>query len=148
MKDPSGKKRIFSKFEDGMVYFKFTGHLPSGIWSYHAKLYHDSVFPDTKMSVDVVTKSSADSGILVEVFNSEVVVRDPAQHVKLYVKVILCKKEVSRVAITLPYRTDRRTDVGQNVSRIDAASHIRAWICSEEEIETGVGGPGDGETKE
>ena len=110
MKDPSGKKRIFSKFEDGMVYFKFTGHLPSGIWSYHAKLYHDSVFPDTKMSVDVVTKSSADSGILVEVFNSEVVVRDPAQHVKLYVKVILCKKEVSRVVITEPYRTESSSE--------------------------------------
>ena len=31
MKDPSGKKRIFSKFEDGMVYFRFSGHLPSGI---------------------------------------------------------------------------------------------------------------------
>ena len=39
VKDPSGKKRIFSKFEDGMVYFKFSGPLPPGIWSYHAKLY-------------------------------------------------------------------------------------------------------------
>ena len=70
VKDPSGKKRIFSKFEDGMVYFKFSGHLPSGIWSYHAKLYHDSVFPDTKMSVDVITRSEANFGIYVDVFTS------------------------------------------------------------------------------
>jgi hypothetical protein len=70
VKDPSGKKRIFSKFEDGMVYFKFSGHLPSGIWSYHAKLYHDSVFPETKMSVDVVTKSETEAGIVVDVFTS------------------------------------------------------------------------------
>ena len=34
-----------------------------GIWSYHAKLYHDSVFPDTKMTVDVVTKSHSSAGI-------------------------------------------------------------------------------------
>ena len=70
VKDPSGKKRIFSKFEDGMVYFKFTGSLPPGIWSYHAKLYHDSLYPDTKMTVDVVTKTESDSGIVAQVFTS------------------------------------------------------------------------------
>ena len=68
VKDPSGKKRIFSKFEDGMVYFKFSGRLPPGIWSYHAKLYHDSLYPDTRMVVDVVTKS--DSGIVAQLFTS------------------------------------------------------------------------------
>ena len=67
VKDPSGKKRIFSKFEDGMVYFKFTGLLPPGIWSYHAKLYHDSLYPDTKMTVDVNTKCEKDTGIVAEV---------------------------------------------------------------------------------
>ena len=67
VKDPSGKKRIFSKFEDGMVYFKFTGLLPPGIWSYHAKLYHDSLYPDTKMTVDVITKCEEDTGIVAEV---------------------------------------------------------------------------------
>ena len=70
VKDPSGKKRIFSKFEDGMVYFKFTGSLPPGIWSYHAKLYHDSLYPDTKMTVDVVTKTELNSGIVAQVFTS------------------------------------------------------------------------------
>ena len=33
VKDLSGKKRIFSKFWDGMVYFKFSVVLPPGIWS-------------------------------------------------------------------------------------------------------------------
>ena len=70
VKDPSGKKRIFSKFEDGMVYFKFNGLLPPGIWSYHAKLYHDSLYPDTKMTVDVITKCDQDTGIVAEVFTS------------------------------------------------------------------------------
>ena len=70
VKDPSGKKRIFSKFEDGMVYFKFSGQLPPGIWSYHAKLYHDSLYPDTRMVVDVVTKSETHSGIEAQLFTS------------------------------------------------------------------------------
>jgi len=70
VKDPSGKKRIFSKFEDGMVYFKFNGLLPSGIWSYHAKLYHDSLYPDTKMTVDVITKCEHNTGITAEIFSS------------------------------------------------------------------------------
>ena len=67
VKGLSGKKRIFSKFEDGMVYFKFIGVLPPGIWSYHAKLYHDSLYPDTKMTVDVITKCQMDDGIIAEV---------------------------------------------------------------------------------
>ena len=71
VKDPSGKKRIFSKFEDGMVYFKFSGRLPPGIWSYHAKLYHDSLYPDTKMVVDVVTRSlETTDSVVAEVFSS------------------------------------------------------------------------------
>ena len=70
VKDPSGKKRIFSKFEDGMVYFKFSGVLPPGIWSYHAKLYQDSLYPDTKMTVDVITKCQLDGGIIAEIFTS------------------------------------------------------------------------------
>ena len=37
--NPSGKKHLFSKFEDGMVVFKHPGMAQPGIWSYHAKLY-------------------------------------------------------------------------------------------------------------
>lgn len=91
VKDPSGKKRIFSKFEDGMVYFKFTGQLPSGIWSYHAKLYHDSLYPDTKMTVDVITKCEVNTGIIAEIFSSldetiaNEVENDP---VRLYAKIM------------------------------------------------------------
>ena len=82
VKDPSGKKRIFSKFEDGMVYFKFSGQLPPGIWSYHAKLYHDSLYPDTRMVVDVVTKSAANSGIVAQLFTS--LQHDQGKSVKIY----------------------------------------------------------------
>ena len=70
VKGLSGKKRNFSKFENGMVYFKFSGVLRPGIWSYHAKLYHDSLYPDTKMTVDVFTKCQLDGGIIAEVFTS------------------------------------------------------------------------------
>ena len=55
MKGLSGKKMIFSKFENGMVYLKFSGVLPLGFWSYLVKLYHDSLYLDTKMTVDVIT---------------------------------------------------------------------------------------------
>ena len=53
-----------------MVYFKFSGVLPPGIWSYHAKLYHDSLYPDNKMTVDVITKCQLDGGIIAEVFTN------------------------------------------------------------------------------
>merc|ERR1712106_972182 len=90
IKDPSGKKRIFSKFEDGMVYFKFNGLLPPGIWSYHAKLYHDSLYPDTKMTVDVITKCEVDSGIIAEIFTSvdDTIANVENDPVKLYAKIM------------------------------------------------------------
>ena len=90
VKDPSGKKRIFSKFEDGMVYFKFTGLLPPGIWSYHAKLYHDSLYPDTKMTVDVITKCQVDGGIIAEIFTSAdyTVANVEKEAVKVYAKIM------------------------------------------------------------
>lgn len=90
IKDPSGKKRIFSKFEDGMVYFKFNGLLPPGIWSYHAKLYHDSLYPDTKMTVDVITKCELDSGIIAEIFTSvdDTIANVENDPVKLYAKIM------------------------------------------------------------
>ena len=44
--------------------------MPSGIWSYQAKLYPDVAFPQTKMTVDVLTKSDDSNGIFVNVFTS------------------------------------------------------------------------------
>ena len=90
VKDPSGKKRIFSKFEDGMVYFKFSGLLPPGIWSYHAKLYHDSLYPDTKMTVDVITKCEVDGGIIAEIFTSAdyTIANVENEPVKVYAKIM------------------------------------------------------------
>jgi len=59
--DPSGRKNIFSKFEDGLVIFKFTGHSEPGIWSYRTKLYSDAQLPAEKMTVDVLAKGSQNS---------------------------------------------------------------------------------------
>ena len=54
--DPSGKKYIFSKFEDGLVLFRFPGESEPGVWSYRAKLYPDSALPVRDMMVDVVAQ--------------------------------------------------------------------------------------------
>ena len=51
-----------------MVYFKIRCVLPSCIWSYHAILYHDYLYPDTKVTVDVITKCQLDGGIIAEIF--------------------------------------------------------------------------------
>ncbi len=53
--DPSGRKHLFSKFEDGMVVFEHPrGKMAeTGIWSYHAGLYPGGV---KAMSVDVVSQ--------------------------------------------------------------------------------------------
>ena len=53
--NPSGKKHLFSKFEDGMVIFNHpSGFAQAGIWSYHAKLYPSNNKKINKMSVDVI----------------------------------------------------------------------------------------------
>ena len=39
VRDPDGMQRLFSKWEDGMVYLHFSGRLPAGLWTYRAKLY-------------------------------------------------------------------------------------------------------------
>ena len=56
--DPSGEKKIFSKFEDGMVFLRFPGLSLPGIWSYHAKLYGEAGLPSARMAVDVVGRGS------------------------------------------------------------------------------------------
>ena len=59
--NPSGKRHLFSKFEDGMVIFKHQGLAQAGIWSYHAKLYPSSGLPSgQKITVDVVSQSNDD----------------------------------------------------------------------------------------
>ena len=39
VRDPDGMQRLFSKWEDGMVFLHFSGRLPVGLWTYRAKLY-------------------------------------------------------------------------------------------------------------
>jgi len=57
VKDPSGKRNIFSKFEDGLVIFRFPGKSESGIWTFHTKLYDDTALPVKKMTIDVTARS-------------------------------------------------------------------------------------------
>jgi len=57
VKDPSGQRNIFSKFEDGLVIFRFPGKSESGIWTFSAKLYSDTALPVHKMIVDVTARS-------------------------------------------------------------------------------------------
>ncbi len=57
--NPSGKKHLFSQFEDGMVVFSHPGIAQAGIWTYHAKLYPNTGLSSTsKMVVDVVSQSN------------------------------------------------------------------------------------------
>ena len=74
--NPSGKKHLFSKFEDGMVVFKHPGLAEAGIWTYHAKLYPNSGLPSDenggRITVDVVSQSNNAEAepILLEVFTN------------------------------------------------------------------------------
>lgn len=72
--NPSGKKHLFSQFEDGMVVFSHPGIAQAGIWTYHAKLYPNTGLPTTtKMTVDVVSQSNNAEAepFLLEVFANE-----------------------------------------------------------------------------
>ena len=60
VRDPDGMQRLFSKWEDGMVYLHFSGRLPAGLWTYRAKLYPASKTSgesegEGQVWVDVVT---------------------------------------------------------------------------------------------
>ena len=71
--NPSGKKHLFSKFEDGMVVFNHPGQAQPGIWTYHAKLYHQpGGLGSERVSVDVVSQSNdaEASPFLLEVFTN------------------------------------------------------------------------------
>jgi hypothetical protein len=73
--NPSGKKHLFSKFEDGMVVFQHPGRAEPGIWTYHSKLYPTAGLPAERMTVDVVSRKSSnapggESPFLLDVFTS------------------------------------------------------------------------------
>ena len=67
VKDSTGKRNIFSKFEDGLVIIKMQGKSNPGMWSYHVKLYEDSILSKddgriaSKIIVDVTSKSEGSS---------------------------------------------------------------------------------------
>ena len=46
--DSTGKRNIFSKFEDGLVIIKMLGKSNPGMWSYQVSLYEDSIAADAR----------------------------------------------------------------------------------------------------
>ena len=67
VKDSTGKRNIFSKFEDGLVIIKMLGKSNPGMWSYQVRLYEDSIGADDRrervpgIMVDVTTQSEGGS---------------------------------------------------------------------------------------
>ena len=96
--NPSGKKHLFSKFEDGMVVFNHPGLAESGIWSYHAKLYPNSGLPGaaagSKMTVDVVSHANNVEAepIVMEVFTDV----DQAVEVDVYGKPVVIFARITK----------------------------------------------------
>lgn len=96
VRDPDGMQRLFSKWEDGMVYLHFSGRLPSGLWTYRAKLYpksggegggEGSGEREGQVWVDVVTSRREEAeGLQVELLTSvgPIVVDPRAQPVEVY----------------------------------------------------------------
>ena len=75
VRDPDGMQRLFSKWEDGMVYLHFSGRLPTGLWTYRAKLYPKNMAgseDDTgEVWVDVVSSRRVEKEALsVELFTN------------------------------------------------------------------------------
>jgi hypothetical protein len=70
IEDPNGKTEIFSKFEDGMVHFKFSGILPMVIWAYRVKIYMIYNINDV-ISVDVIlSQPEKMNNVIAEVFTN------------------------------------------------------------------------------
>ena len=85
VKDPSGKRNIFSKFEDGFVIFRFPGKSDSGIWTYSAKLYEDTSLPARKMTIDVTARSEG-KGVTVTTMGSVTEDKDHNQIILVDIK--------------------------------------------------------------
>merc|ERR1719320_1676324 len=68
--DPAGNKNIFSHFESGLVYFKFSNISGTGVWTYHVKLYENADFPDLGFSVDVTATVSSEDAVIVTAYNN------------------------------------------------------------------------------
>ena len=72
VENPRGERKILSKFEDGMVYFTFSGLLPTGLWKYRAKLYTDTtISAEDIVTVDAVLTSHQELGFTTRVMMTE-----------------------------------------------------------------------------
>lgn len=114
--NPSGRKHLFSQFEDGMVVFRHPGIAQTGIWTYYAKLYANTVLPpgDT-MTIDVVTSANSEEAepFLLEVFTSHQVVDVYNNKVIVYAKVTKGAFPVSDANVVANiYRPGRKNSSG------------------------------------
>ena len=73
VESPDGETKILSKFEDGMVYFIFSGLIQTGLWKYRARIYTDTIIDDDDLvSVDAVLSThDAPIDVTSEVFISD-----------------------------------------------------------------------------
>ncbi len=72
--DPAGHKRLFSRFEDGMVIYDGAEKAQPGIWTFHAKMYNagESGRSGARATVDVISEATDESAqpCLLDVFVS------------------------------------------------------------------------------
>ena len=97
VENPLGETKILSKFEDGMVYFTFTGKLETGLWKYRAKIYTDTVIDkDDFVAVDaVLSTNEAPMDITGEAF-----VSDDNQPKKIYARLQSGQKPMINANVT------------------------------------------------
>jgi len=93
--DPTGRRNIFSKFEDGLVIIRAAGRSPAGQWSYNVQLYQDTELPE-QVWVDVTTRSKSGRGVTVRPLPAW---RDPAGHPVLGVEVLAGGRPVRGAAV-------------------------------------------------
>ena len=80
VENPRGERKILSKFEDGMVYFTFSGLLPTGLWKYRAKLYTDTeISAEDVVTVDAVLTSHQELGFTTRVLLTEPTESEPVR---------------------------------------------------------------------
>ena len=90
VKDSTGKRNIFSKFEDGLVIIKMLGKSNPGMWSYQVSLYEDSIAADARshdrvphIMVDVTSLGDGGSVTVTSVSSVASDIRDTSHQVIL-----------------------------------------------------------------
>lgn len=67
---PSGRRHVFPKYQNGIVFFHWKGVSEPGIWSYTAKLYQNSQAGRVPLKVEVVAEATSSDGVSVDAWTS------------------------------------------------------------------------------